>query len=192
MVGNRVFGHSLILCVAAALFFAPWGVRRPESESKESLPSQPVDLRTNDVGLSKSLADVDPLAASTNSQASSEKSKLLDTVNGLEGHVALGQVHVGYWMITLCIMLGSIIATFNLLNWTRLSSVLTFACFGMAAACTLVAIIDFSLRGAVGAGCVLSMLCSLAGLALSPTDEPTAEPVIHQMDQERRQSRSAA
>jgi hypothetical protein len=185
MVGNRVFGHALILCICTALLMAPWGsleVKTPESEDVATpvLSAAKAHSRT-------ALAAKRSLALDLPSEQPSAQ-----LVHGWQGKVAIGQVAIPFWLIIVSLSLGSVTAIGNLLSWTRLSSVVTFACFGFAAACSLVANIDFAYHGALGTGSLLAIACALVGLSISPSDEPIEEIEIHQMTQERRQLRSAA
>ncbi len=172
MVGNRVFGHSLILCMAIALLLTPWGSLPPDDFTL----AKPDQSRV--IEAPQRFADFQ------------DANRIL--VNGWNGNVAIGQVMIPYWAIVACLGLGSLIASLNWLKFTQLSSVLTFAIFGMAAACSLVATIHFAIAGEVGTGSVLAITCALAGLALSPSDSPAEQPVIHRFETVQNQKRSAA
>ncbi|MCC6508807.1 MAG: hypothetical protein IT423_06850, partial [Pirellulaceae bacterium] len=156
MVGNRVFGHSLILCMAAALLFAPWGTlypaNHPTEANADTTSAVPSGMRAVASGLSSGIR----LDKTQPNQQSNQRGVL---VHGLQGHIAIGKVRIDYWMIVLLLAMGSVVASLNLLSWTRLSSLVTFALFGMAAACSLVAIIHFTYHGEVGTGSVLAMTC---------------------------------
>lgn len=169
MVGNRVFGHTLILCMAAALLLTPWG----------SLPP-------NDFTLTGSQPATESLQRFAELQ---DANRVL--VSGWEGNVALGRIMIPYWAIVACLGMGSLIASLNWLKFTQFSSVVTFAIFGMVAACSLVAIIHFAIAGEVGTGSVLAITCALAGLAMSPSDSPAAQPVIHNFTAAQQQKRAA-
>lgn len=172
MVGNRVFGHALILCMAIALLLTPWG----------SLPS-------NDPTIVPAVQS-DSLNASLRF-ADAEHSET-QLVSGWNGNVAISRALIPYWAIVACLALGSLIASLNWLRVTQISSVVTFALFGMTAACSLVSIIHFAIAGEVGTGSILAITCALAGLAMSPSDPPVAEAVIHKFESSEQQQRRAA
>lgn len=181
MVGNRIFGHALILCIATALLLAPWGSLDIETSASA------------DAALPKaSVAKADPRSSVLDKQSLALDLPTAELVHGWQGKVAIGQVAIPFWLILVILSLGSVTAIGNLLCWTRLSSVVTFACFGFAAACSLVANIDFAYHGALGTGSVLAIVCALVGLSISPSDEPVEEIEVHSMTHERRQWRSAA
>ncbi len=172
MVGNRVFGHALILCMAVALLMTPWG----------SLPS-------NDPTIVPAVQN-NALAASLRfAEADQPQTQL---VSGWNGNVAISRALIPYWAIVACLAMGSLVASLNWLRVTQLSSVITFALFGMAAACSLVSIIHLAIAGEVGTGSVLAITCALAGLAMSPSDPPAAAPVIHQFETADQAKRRAA
>lgn len=172
MVGNRVFGHALILCMAVALLLTPWG----------SLPSNDPTIipAVHNDALTASLRFVDIDQAQT------------QLVSGWNGNVAISRALIPYWAIVACLAMGSLVASLNWLRVTQLSSVITFALFGMAAACSLVSIIHLAIAGEVGTGSVLAITCALAGLAMSPNDPPAAAPVIHQFETAGQPKRRAA
>ena len=172
MVGNRVFGHALILCMAIALLLTPWG----------SLPS-------NDPTIIPAVHN-DSLAASLRFAETDQGETQL--VSGWNGNVAISRALIPYWAIVACLAMGSLIASLNWLRVIQISSVVTFSLFGMTAACSLVSIIHFAIAGEVGTGSVLAMTCALAGLAMSPSDPPVAEAVIHKFESAESQKRKAA
>jgi hypothetical protein len=178
MVGNRVFGHSLVICIAVALLLSPWGsIDKQVPEPAERLPSTVTSPKASMLS-----------AAALPSVVAEDQELIL----GWQGNVAIGGLMVPYWMLVVSLLLGSVIAIMNSVGWTNLPSVVSFACFGLTAACSLVATIDFAYHGAIGAGCLLAIACALVGIAISPADEPVRVPKIHQANQERRQFRSAA
>lgn len=163
MVGNRVFGHALILCMACALLMTPWG----------SLPQDdPTIMPAVKNGA---------LAASLRfgNETVAVQSAL---VSGWNGNVAIGRLMIPYWAIIACLAMGSLVSCLNWLRFTQLSSVVTFALFGLAAACSLVAIFHMAISGEVGTGSVLAITCALAGLAMSPSDAHAGQPVIHKFE----------
>ncbi len=173
MVGNRVFGHVLILCMAFALMVSPWG----------SLP--------------KTDPTIVPVVESELLDASLDFPNPSDPmqtrlVSGWNGNVAIGGLLIPYWALVACLAMGSIISSLNWLRFIQLSSIVTFALFGMAAACSLVAIIHFAVAGEVGTGSVLAMTCALAGLAISPSDATEAKPMIHKFESAEESKRQAA
>ena len=172
MVGNRVFGHALILCMAVALLLTPWG----------TLPS-------NDPTIIPAVQN-DVLAASLRFAESDRPETQL--VSGWNGHVAISRALIPYWAIVACLAMGSLIASLNWLRVTQISSVVTFTLFGLTAACSLVSIIHLAIAGEVGTGSVLAITCALAGLAMSPSDPPAAEAVIHKFESAESQKRKAA
>jgi hypothetical protein len=99
---------------------------------------------------------------------------------------------IPYWGIIACLAMGSVIASLNWLRLTQISSLVTFALFGMATACSLVATLHFVLAGQVGTGSVLAITCALAGLAMCPADPPAASmPVIHRYQSPERKREAA-
>lgn len=173
MVGNRVFGHALILCMAVALLLTPWG----------SLPQDDPTIQPSvrSEVITQSLRFVE---ASSDAEA--------QLVSGWNGNVAIGRVLIPYWAIVACLALGSVVSSLNWLRFTQLSSIVTFALFGMAAACALVSIIHLAVAGQVGTGAVLAITCALAGLAMSPSDSVSARPVIHKFESALPEHRKAA
>lgn len=173
MVGNRVFGHALILCMAIALVLTPWG----------SLPQDDPTLR---------LAIHSDVITNSLRFAESPETSSYRMVTGWNGNVALGRLLIPYWAVVACMAMGSLVSGLNWLRITQVSSVVTFTLFGLSAACSLVSIIHLAVVGEVGTGSVLAITCALAGLAMSPSDPPIQEPVIHQFDAAQSQHRSAA
>lgn len=173
MVGNRVFGHALILCMAIALLLTPWG----------SLPK-------NDPTIIPAVQN-DVLSGSLRLASNADESQV-QMISGWNGNVALGGLLVPYWAIIACLAMGSLVASLNWLRFTQISSVVTFALFGFTAACSLVSIIHFAVAGEVGTGSVLAITCALAGLAISPSDAPTSDAVIHKFESAEQTKRKAA
>ena len=184
MVGNRVFSHSLILCVASALVFAPWGtVTVQPSGQQAKAVIEPVRIR--DAQPAK------PPVFATEARREAEQARQ-ETIFGWQGTIALGQVQIAYWTICLCLMIGALASALNFVQWTRLPSILIFACFGMTASCSLVAVIQHVLLGTVGTGAVVALACALLGLALSPPDEVHKRPKAQALQPSERRYRSAA
>jgi hypothetical protein len=184
MIGNRVFSHSLILCIASALVFAPWGTLSVKPDADRVPPAiEPVRIQ----GTRPLMPSV--LAADARDEAAEARQEM---VFGWQGTVALGQVHVAYWAICLCLMIGALSSALNYVGWTRLPSILIFACFGMTASCSLVAVIQHGLLGTVGTGSVLALVCALIGLALSPPDEVAKRTESEAVQMPARRYRSAA
>ncbi len=142
MVGNRVFSHCVILCISLALLFAPWGTLTQWPSAEDLLASDGQAVPTE------------------------------LTIYGWQGAITLGPMKLAYWSICAFVMLGSMTSALNYLRWTSLSSIIMFTCFGMGAACSLVALIQHAMLGTIGGGSVITLACALIGLAFSPSDPP--------------------
>ncbi len=92
MVGNRVFGHVLILCMAFALLVTPWG----------SLPKTDPTI--------KPAIQNDLLKASLRLDVPTDPMRT-QLVSGWNGNVAIGGLMIPYWAIIGCLAMGSIIAS---------------------------------------------------------------------------------
>lgn len=189
MAGNRVFAHSLILCIASALLLAPWGTLRVEIPRPPAGPVlQPIWIQADQQAGPQHPSPQKLIGRPDQQQASGGE----ELVFGWQGAIALGQVRVAYWAICLCLMTGALASALNFLGWTRLPSLFMFACFGFTAACALVAAIQHALLGNVGTGSVLAIACALTGLLLSPADEVNESAEVEPVVERGRQFRSAA
>ena len=183
MAGNRVFAHALILCIASALLLAPWGTLRDDVPRPPAGPAlQPIWIQADQPTIATGRAPLPPSDRqhgqwqySLQQHGEQQHGDRQDgqraaggeeLVFGWQGAIALGQVRIAYWAICVCLMTGALASALNFLSWTRLPSLLIFACFGFTAACALVAAIHHALLGSVGTGSVLAIACALVGLLL--------------------------
>lgn len=185
MVGNRVFAHSLIFLIAAALLFAPWGSVRVDATRRPARPAlEPNWIQAANAAAATSQINEDGAEAPAGARQ--------ELVFGWQGAIALGQVRVAYWMICLCLMAGALASALNYLKCTTLPAVLIFASFGFTAACSLVAVIHHALLGSVGTGSLLAIAAALVGLLMSPPDGLAETADVVRIEESPRQFRSAA